>query len=94
LERSCGERSITCSQGGERNILCTREKMKANWISCILRRNCLLKQVVKGNIEEIIEVTGRRRRRKQLAADHKQTRRCCELKQEALDRTVGRSRFG
>jgi hypothetical protein len=90
-----GKRSITWSQGGERNILCTRKKMKANWIVCILRRNCLLKHVVEGNIEEIIEVTGRRRRRrKQLVADLKQTRRYCELKQEALDRTIGRSCFG
>jgi hypothetical protein len=60
-----------------------------------LRRNCLLKHVVEGNIEEITEVTGRRRRRrKQLVADLKETIRYCKLKQEALDRTVGRSRFG
>jgi len=51
----------------DRNILNTVKRRKANWIGHILRRNCLLKQVIEGKIERRIEVTGRReRRRKQL----------------------------
>ena len=34
----------------QRNILHEIRKRKANWIGHILRRNCLLKQVIKGNI--------------------------------------------
>jgi hypothetical protein len=33
------------------NILHEIRKRKANWIGHILRRNCLLKQVVKGKIK-------------------------------------------
>jgi hypothetical protein len=43
----------------ERNILHT-VKGEANWIGHILRGNCLLKQVIEGNIERRNEVTGRR----------------------------------
>ena len=32
-------------------------KRKANWICQILRRNCLLKQVIEGKIKGQIEVT-------------------------------------
>jgi hypothetical protein len=47
-------------------------KKKVNWIGHILRRNCLLKQVIEGKIEGRIEVTGRRgRRRKHLLDDLK-----------------------
>jgi hypothetical protein len=35
----------------ERNILQTVNRRKANWIGHILRRNCLLKHVLVGNIE-------------------------------------------
>jgi hypothetical protein len=34
-------------------------KGKANWIGYILRRNCLLQQVIEGKINGGIEVTGR-----------------------------------
>jgi hypothetical protein len=52
---------------GERNILHTVKRRKANWIGPILRRKCLLKHITEGKIEGRIEVTGRRgRRRKQL----------------------------
>jgi hypothetical protein len=34
-----------------RNILHEISKRKANWICHILRRNCLLQQVIKGNIK-------------------------------------------
>jgi hypothetical protein len=45
-------------------------KRKANWIGHILRRNCLLKQVIEGKVKGEIEVTKRRgRRRKKLLDD-------------------------
>jgi hypothetical protein len=43
----------------ERNILQTINRRKANWISHILHKNCLLKQVIEGKIEGRIEVMGR-----------------------------------
>jgi hypothetical protein len=36
----------------ERNILHTVKGRKANWIGHILRRNCLLKQVIEGKREK------------------------------------------
>jgi hypothetical protein len=45
----------------QRNILHEISKRKDNWIGHILRRNCLLQQVIGGKIR--IEVTGRRGRR-------------------------------
>jgi hypothetical protein len=39
-------------------------KRKANWIGHILRRNCLLKEVIEGKIKGQIEVTRRRGRRR------------------------------
>ena len=36
----------------QRNILHEIRKQKANWIGRILRRNCLLKQVIEGKIKE------------------------------------------
>ena len=41
----------------QRNILHEIIKRKANWIGHILRRNCLLKQVIEGKIKGQIEVT-------------------------------------
>jgi hypothetical protein len=35
----------------ERNILQTIRRRQGNWLSRILRRNCLLKQVIEGKIE-------------------------------------------
>jgi hypothetical protein len=79
----------------ERNILHTVKRRKANWIGHILRRNCLLMHVIEGKLEGSIEVTGRRgRRRKQQPDDLKEKRRYCKLKEEALDRTLRRTRFG
>jgi hypothetical protein len=40
------------------------ERRKANWIGHVLHRNCLRKHVSKVEIEERIEVTRRRRRRR------------------------------
>jgi hypothetical protein len=78
----------------QRNIIHGIIKRKANWIGHILRRNCLLKQVIEGKIKRQIEVTRRQgRRRKKLLDDLKDSRRYCELKEEAVDRTVWRNRF-
>ena len=78
----------------QRNILHEITKRKANWIGHILRRNCLLKQVIEGKIKGQIEVTRRQgRRRKKLLDDLKDRSGYCELKEEALDRTMWRNRF-
>ena len=76
------------------NILHEIRKRKDNWIGHILRRNCLLKHVIKGKIKGEMEVTKRRgRKRKKLLDDLKERRGYCHLKEEALDRTVWRNRF-
>jgi hypothetical protein len=36
----------------ERNILQATKRRKVNWMGHILRRNCLLKHVIAGKIEE------------------------------------------
>jgi hypothetical protein len=70
-------------------------KQKANWISHILCRNCLLQLVIEGKIKEEIEVTGRRgRRRRKLLDILKERRGYSHLKEEALDRTMRRAGFG
>ena len=48
----------------QRNIVHEIGKGKANWIGHILRRNCLLKQVIEGKIKGEMEVTRRRGRRR------------------------------
>jgi hypothetical protein len=79
----------------QRNILREIRKRKANWIGHILRRNCLLKQVIEGKIKGEMDVTRRRgRRRKKLLDDLKDRRGYSHLKEEALDRTMWRNRFG
>jgi hypothetical protein len=51
--------------------------------------------VIEGKVEGRIEMTGRRgRRRKQLVEVFKEKKRYCKLKEEALDRTLWRTRFG
>jgi hypothetical protein len=78
----------------ERIILHTIKRRKANWIGHILRRNCLLKHVIEGKLEGRIEMTGRGKRRKQLLDDLKEKKRYWKLNEEALDRTLWRTRFG
>jgi hypothetical protein len=75
----------------QRNILHEISKRKANRIVHILRRNCLLQQVIKGKIKGEIEVT---RRYRKLLDDLKERRGYSHLKEEALDRTIWRARFG
>ena len=43
----------------QRSILHEIRKRKANWIGHILRRNCLLQQVIEGKIKGQLEVTRR-----------------------------------
>jgi len=79
----------------QRNILHEICKRKANWIGHILCRNCLLQGVTEGKIQGGIEVTGRRGRRgRKLLDDLKEMRGYSHLKEEALDRTMWRARFG
>jgi hypothetical protein len=79
----------------QRNILHEICKRKANWIGHILRRNCLLQQVIKGKIQGGIDVTGRRGRRgRKLLDDLKGRRGYYQVKEEALDRTMWRAGFG
>jgi hypothetical protein len=69
----------------------TIKRRNANWIGHILRRNCLLKHVIEGKLEG----TERRGiRRKQLLDDLKETRGYWKLKEEALNRSVRKTRFG
>jgi hypothetical protein len=57
----------------------------ANWIGLILRRNCLLKQVIEGKIKREMEVTRRGgRRRKKLLDDLKDKRGYSHLNEEEI----------
>jgi hypothetical protein len=79
----------------QKNILHEISKRKPNWIGHFLCRNCLLQQVIKGKTKGGIEVTRRRgRRRRKLLDDLKERRGYSHLKEEALDRTMCRARFG
>jgi hypothetical protein len=60
-----------------------------------LRRNCLLQRVIERKIQEGIEVRGRQgRRRTKLLNDLKERREYSHLKEEPLDHTMCRTRFG
>jgi hypothetical protein len=86
--------SITWSQR-ERSILNTMKRRKAKWTGHILPRNCLIRHVMEGKLEGRIEVIRRwGRRSKQMRDDIKVARGYWKLKQEALDRTLWRTRFG
>jgi len=79
----------------QRNILHEIRKRKANWIGHILRWNCLLQRVTEGKIQGGIEVTGKQgRRHRKLLDDLKERRGYSHLKEEALDHTMWRARFG
>ena len=76
-DHSCEKQeSITQSQGGQEYPKHKKnEKKRANLISYILCRNCLLNFVMKVKTKEIIVVTERRgRRRKQLKSETGSTR--------------------
>ena len=79
----------------QRNILHEIRKRKANWTDHIFHINCLLQRAIEGKIKGWIEMTGRRgRRRRKLLDDLKERTGYCHLKEEALDRTMWRARFG
>jgi hypothetical protein len=79
----------------QRNIIHEIRKRKANWIGHILDRNCLLQRVIEGKIQGGTEVTGRQgRRHRKLLDDLKERRGYSHLKEESLDRTMWRVRFG
>jgi hypothetical protein len=79
----------------QRNILREIRKRKANRIGHILHRNCLLQRVTEVKIQEGIEVAGRQGRRcRKLLDDLKKRTGYSHLKEEALDRTMWRGRFG
>jgi hypothetical protein len=75
----------------QRNIL-----RKANWIGHILRKKCLLQRVIEGKIKGGgIKVTGRQERRlRKLLDDIKERRGYSHLKEDALECTMWRARFG
>jgi hypothetical protein len=78
----------------QRNIVHEIRKRKANWSGHILRRNCLIKQIIEGKIKGEMEMTRRRGRRcKKLLDDLKDRRGYPHLKEEALDRTMWRNHF-
>jgi hypothetical protein len=79
----------------QRNILHEISQRKATWIGHILRRNCLLQRVIEGKINGVIEVKGRRgRKRRKLLDALKERKGYSHLKEEALDCTMWRARFG
>jgi hypothetical protein len=94
----CAVQHIVITVNEQRNILHEISQRKANWFGHILRRNCLLRQVIEGKIKGGMEVTGRRgrrgRRRRKLLDDFKERRGYSHLKEEAVDRTMWRARFG
>jgi len=54
-----GNEEVLLRVNEQRNILQEIRKQKAKLIGHILRRNCLLKQVIKGKIKRKMEVTRR-----------------------------------
>jgi len=79
-----------------RSAACLHTNQSRSYLNhLVLRRNCLLKQVIEGKIKGEMEVARRRgRRRKQLLDDLKDRRGYSHLKGEALDRIMWRHRFG
>jgi hypothetical protein len=71
------------------------KRRQANWIGYILLTNCVLKHLVEVRLEGRMEVTRRRGiRRKKLVDDLKEKRGDWKVKEETLDRTLWRTRFG
>jgi hypothetical protein len=90
-----GNKLVLLRVKGQKNILHEIRKRKANWNGHILHRNCLLQRVSEKKIQGGIKVTGRRGRgRRKLLDDLKKRRGYSHLKDEALDRTMWRARFG
>jgi hypothetical protein len=95
LDRSSGKDEVLLRVNEQRNILHEIRKRKANWIGHILRRNCLIRQVIEGMIKGEMEVTRRRdRKRKKLLDVLREGRGYPLLKEEALNRSMWSNRFG
>jgi hypothetical protein len=78
----------------ERNVLHPMKRRKSNCTDHIVHRNCRLKHIIEGKIEEGIKVTGRQgKRRKQLLDDLKGTIGYSKFKEEAADCTLWRTHF-
>jgi hypothetical protein len=74
----------------ERNIFQNIKRRKAKWIGHILRRNCLIRRFIEGEIE----VARRRgKRSKQLLGDLKETRGYCKLKRWTVYYALRRTHF-
>jgi hypothetical protein len=79
----------------ERNIRHTIKRRKVNWIGHVLRRNCLVKHVIEGKVEERIAMMRRRRKwSKQLLDGLKEKSGYWKLKEEAPRRSLWRKPFG
>ena len=79
----------------ETNIRHTIKRSNSNLIGHILSRNCHLKHAIEGKRERRKEVKGiQGRRSKQLLDNFEEKRRCRKLREEALDHTLRRHRFG
>ena len=79
----------------QKSSLHKKIKREVTSIGYILRRNCLLQGVIEIKIRGMIEVTGRRGWRRRKPLDNlKERRGYSHLKEEALDRTMWRARFG
>ena len=79
----------------DRNNKPAINRRNANWIGHMLCRNCLLKHVTEEKIERWMQVMGRRgRRHKQLLDGLMAKRGHWKLKENALDCTPWRIRFG
>jgi hypothetical protein len=96
LDRSCERRWSVRKSEWRKKYPNTIKRRKANWIGHISgSRKSFLKRDMVGNKEGMIEVTGGRgRRRKQLRDDLRERRGYWKLKDEALDRTLWRTRSG
>jgi len=73
----------------ERNFFRSIKRIKAKWTGHVLRRDCLLKRLLKEGYRE-----RRGSRRKHLLYGLQEERRCTNLKKEALNLTLWRTRIG
>jgi hypothetical protein len=90
LGRSCEKCSTTQRQRGK-ELLTNNNRRKANWIGHILLMECLLKHVIKENME----VTGRRGlRSKQLLDDSKKRKDTGRCKRKYHFTSSGKFAFG
>ena len=76
--------------GEKRTLLNSILCRKANWIGHILRRNCLLRDAIEGQVKK---EKGARRIRTQLLNDFRNRRRYWELKEEAEDEKIWKQLF-